>query len=109
MLDSSPEKRRPHERRPITHRQSRADYRLLPLQRGLAFRSRGEKEIQVHRRCLDSSWRNEPFVEAIEAEKLRRVRNGSAKRELAQKHVARAADILNSIMCDERASPRHRV
>jgi len=72
-----------------------------------------EAAVKKKYRFTDDVWtrlgEDEPFVEAIEAEKLRRVRNGSAKRELAQKHVARAADILNSIMCDERASPRHRV
>ena len=30
---------------------------------------------------------NDELVEAIEAEKLRRIRNGSAKREKAQQHI----------------------
>jgi hypothetical protein len=49
------------------------------------------------------------LVEMIEAEKLRRVRNGAFKRERAQQHVTKAPDILEKILSDERASPKHRI
>jgi hypothetical protein len=49
------------------------------------------------------------LVEMVEAEKVRRVRNGSFKRERAQQHVTKAPDILEKILSDERASPKHRI
>src|SRR5262245_17564762 len=49
------------------------------------------------------------FLERIEAEKLRRVRDGSLKRERAQNHVVKAPDILNTIMSDPKANARHKV
>ena len=52
---------------------------------------------------------NDELVSAIEAEKALRVRNGAAKRERAQQHIVKAPDILNTIMNDESANPRHRV
>jgi hypothetical protein len=57
----------------------------------------------------ESLGNDDAFVERVEAEKLRRIRNGNSKRERAQQHIVRAPDILNTIMSDERASPRHRV
>jgi hypothetical protein len=52
---------------------------------------------------------NNELVEAIEAEKMRRVRNGSAKREKAQQHIVKAPDVLADIFLDETANARHRV
>ena len=52
---------------------------------------------------------NDELVSAIEAEKLRRIRNGSAKREKAQLHIVRAPDVLEKIMSDESQNSRHRV
>jgi hypothetical protein len=49
------------------------------------------------------------LVEKVEAESIRRQRDGSTKRELAQKHIVRGPEILNSIAADSSASPRHRV
>ena len=61
----------------------------------------------------DATWaslgNDDALVEAIEAEKIRRIRNGSAKREKAQAHIVKAPDILNTIMSDETANARHRV
>src|SRR5262249_25823165 len=47
------------------------------------------------------------LVERIEEEKLQRIRNGSAKREKAQRLVTKAPDILDGIMTNPRASHRH--
>ena len=49
------------------------------------------------------------LVEMVEAEKLRRIRNGSFKRERAQQHITRAPDVLAAIMDDPRANHRHKV
>ena len=45
----------------------------------------------------------------VEAEQVRRIRNGAAKREKAQLHVVRAPDVLEKIMSDPKANPRHRI
>ena len=49
------------------------------------------------------------LVSAIEFERERRVRNGSAKRERAQKHIVKGPDVLEKIMSDESQNSRHRV
>ena len=61
----------------------------------------------------DSVWEklgdNTALLAAVEDEKIRRVRTGQQKRERAQMLVTRAPDILDNIMSDVSASPRHRV
>jgi hypothetical protein len=52
---------------------------------------------------------NDKLVEAIEAEKIRRIRNGSTKRERAQQLVVQAPTVLGDIMLDASASPKHRI
>jgi hypothetical protein len=52
---------------------------------------------------------DEALIEAIEAEKIRRIRSGTAKRERAQQHIVKAPDILEKIMSDDNANARHRV
>jgi hypothetical protein len=49
------------------------------------------------------------FVEKIDDERIRRVRDGSSKREAAQKHVTRAPDVMAGIMNDASALPKHRI
>jgi hypothetical protein len=49
------------------------------------------------------------MVEMVEAEQVRRIRNGAAKREKAQLHVVRAPDVLEKIMSDPKANARHRI
>jgi hypothetical protein len=72
-----------------------------------------EKEVKKKHHFDAATWEqlgeNDALVEAIEAEKLRRIRNGQAKRELAQKHVVKAPDVLSGIMLDANASPKHRI
>lgn len=72
-----------------------------------------EKQIKKQYRFDDATWdhlgTDELLVEKIEEEKLRRIRDGSAKRELAQKHVTKAPDVLSGIMLDANASPKHRI
>ena len=61
----------------------------------------------------DGAWEklgdNEALIEAIEAEKVRRVRDGSAARERAQQLFATAPSVLGDILHDDGASPRHRI
>jgi hypothetical protein len=52
---------------------------------------------------------DEKLIEAIEAEKVRRIRNGSSKRERAQVLVVQAPSVLGTIMNDPSANPRHRI
>jgi lysophospholipase L1-like esterase len=72
-----------------------------------------KEAVKKKHRLADSIWQqlgeNDALVEAIEAEKLRRIRNSQAKRELAQKHVVKAPDVLSGIMLDANASPKHRI
>lgn len=52
---------------------------------------------------------SDELVHAIELASQRRCRDGSSKRELAQKYVVKGPEILSGIACDSKASPRHRV
>jgi hypothetical protein len=72
-----------------------------------------EQEVRKRHHFDESTWEslgeNEALIEAVEAEKLRRIRNGAAKREKAQQLVVKAPDILSGIMTDPTQSARHRV
>src|SRR6516164_5006041 len=72
-----------------------------------------EQQVKKKYRFDDNAWailgEDKALIEAIEAEKVRRVRNGSAKREKAQQHIVKAPDILSAIMCDDGANARHRI
>ena len=72
-----------------------------------------EKFLRRKYRFDNATWEqlgnNAALVERIENEKLRRVRDGSSKRERAQKLVAQAPGVLGDIMLDENASPKHRI
>jgi hypothetical protein len=72
-----------------------------------------EKAIRKRYRFDEDTWKalgsNDALVEAIEDEKVRRIRSGNTKRERAQVLVTEAPNVLGSIMNDPSASPRHRV
>jgi hypothetical protein len=72
-----------------------------------------EKFLRRKYRFAESVWESlgedDALVKLIEDEKLRRIRDGSSKREKAQQHIVRAPDILNAIMSDTNANNRHRV
>jgi hypothetical protein len=72
-----------------------------------------EKFIRRKYNLTDDAWEqlgnDDSLIEAIEVEKLRRVRNGSAKREKAQQLITKGPDVLDKILSDESANPRHRV
>src|SRR5215472_16035214 len=72
-----------------------------------------EKFIRRKYNLTDDTWEqlgnDDSLVDAIEAEKTRRIRNGSAKREKAQQHIIKAPDVLEKIMSDDSQNSRHRV
>jgi hypothetical protein len=72
-----------------------------------------EQDVKKKHRLSADTWErlgnNETLIEKIEVEKVRRIRNGSTKRERAQKLVVQAPDVLGGIMLDASASPKHRI
>jgi hypothetical protein len=73
-----------------------------------------EQQVRQKYHLFDNSvWESlgsdDALVEKIEAEKLRRIRNGSSAREKAQLHFTKMPDILNNIATNDSASPRHRI
>lgn len=70
-----------------------------------------EAAIRKKHHFDDATWEalgnDTVFLERVEAEKLRRVRDGSLKREKAQHHIVRGPDILNNIMSNPTANARH--
>jgi hypothetical protein len=72
-----------------------------------------EQEVRKKYHFDESTWTklgsDDALAEAIEAEKVRRIRSGAAKRERAQQHIVKGPDILEKIMGDESANARHRI
>jgi len=72
-----------------------------------------EAQIKKKYRFDAATWNrlgeDDALVEKIEAEKQRRIRDGSTKRERAQVEVIDAAPILGGIMRDPNANERHRI
>src|SRR5262249_52618381 len=72
-----------------------------------------ESAIRKKWRLNEETWEllgaSDEMVRAIEEEKVRRIRSGALKRELAQAHVVRGPGVLASIMDDPRANARPRV
>jgi len=72
-----------------------------------------EKEVKKRHRFDDDTWarlgEDEALIEAIEAEKIRRIRNGSTARERAQQLFATAPNVLGDILHDDGTSARHRI
>jgi hypothetical protein len=52
---------------------------------------------------------NAPLLEAIKAERERRIRNGEAAREAAKLHYADTPSVLSEILHNVAISPRHRI
>jgi hypothetical protein len=72
-----------------------------------------DSDIKDKYELSPNSWEaitaNKALIRAIQAERERRVRNGTAAQELACKHFAKAPDVLGDILNDRSASPRHRI
>ena len=69
-----------------------------------------EKQVRQKYKSDEQVWEqiaiDELMCEMIEAEKVRRIRNGAAKREKAQLHVVAAPDVLSGILKDPKANPQ---
>jgi hypothetical protein len=72
-----------------------------------------EQDVKKKHHFDDATWErlgnNDALIEAIEAEKIRRIRNGSTARERAQVLFAQAPDVLGDILHDDGVSPRHKI
>ena len=71
-----------------------------------------QQDVKKKYRLEESEWdalgENDELVRAVDAEKVRRIRNGSSARERAQLKFVAAPDVLGNILTDNSASPRHR-
>jgi hypothetical protein len=72
-----------------------------------------EQDVKKKHHFDDDTWArlgdDEALIEAIEAEKVRRIRNGSSARERAQQLFVTAPSVLGDILHDDDASARHRI
>lgn len=72
-----------------------------------------EAAVRKKYRFDDDAWEalgnNDGLIEKIEAEKIRRIRDGSTKRERAQLLVVAAPAVVAKIMNDDSANARHRI
>jgi hypothetical protein len=72
-----------------------------------------EKEVRKRHRLTEKDWvamgENDDLVRKIDDRKLQRIRDGSCKRERAQRYVVEAPRILSDIMMNNDANNRHRI
>jgi hypothetical protein len=71
-----------------------------------------EKTLRKRYRLSERDWEalgDDKIIEMIEDERARRIRNGDTKRERAQQLVVKAPRVLDEIMSDPGANPRHRI
>jgi hypothetical protein len=72
-----------------------------------------EAQVKKRWRFSEEVWQrlgeDDGLVELIEAEKLRRIRDGSSKRERAQALVIKAPEVAASIMNNPEANAKHRL
>src|SRR5262249_22859573 len=72
-----------------------------------------EAAVRKKYHCSEEAWErlgvDDKLIEAVEAEKVRRIRSGAAKREKAQLHVVAAPDVLSGILMDPKANAKHRI
>jgi len=76
---------------------------------GLVSEHAVRKKYRLDEAVWESLEKDDALVEKIEAEKLRRIRTGSFKREKSQHLVTKAPDILSGIMLNTDASPKHQI
>jgi hypothetical protein len=71
-----------------------------------------DREIKTNYELSDEDWNrlgeNTSLLHAVRTERERRVKTGGATREAAQRHFA-APTVLNEILTNRLASPRHRI
>ena len=70
-------------------------------------------EIKAKWGLTDEDWAalatNAPLLSAVRVERERRVFNGEGAREAAQRHFAKAPNVLNRILTDEQFARSHRI
>src|SRR5262249_4892128 len=82
---------------------------LARFSEGIYTEAAVRKKYHFDESTWESLGKDDALVERIEAEKVRRVRDGSFKREKAQQLIVKGPDILDGIMSDSKASPKHKV
>jgi len=72
-----------------------------------------DSDIKCKWGLSDEDWHrladNAALLDAVRAERARRITAGECVREAAQLHFAKAPDVLNRILTDEQIAPRHRI
>jgi len=72
-----------------------------------------DKDLVEKYEIEPEEWRNitknTTLIRAIQDERVRRVRNGSAAREAAAQHFIEAPAVLSEILTDRSENPRHRI
>ncbi len=72
-----------------------------------------DPEIKAKYELSDANWEqlagNTPLLQAVRAERERRISSGVAAREGAQRQLAKAPNVLGDILTDEQVPPRHRI
>jgi len=72
-----------------------------------------DKELVEQYEIEPGDWltitKNRELIRAIQDERARRVRNGQAVREAAQQRLIKSPSIMDSIVSDAQANPRHRI
>jgi hypothetical protein len=70
-------------------------------------------EIQTRYGLTNEDWEglagHSHLLNAVRVERDRRVLSGEAAREAAQRHFAKAPNVLGEILADEQMPPRHRI
>jgi hypothetical protein len=72
-----------------------------------------EAEVRTKWGLNDHEWSafasNPALLSAVRTEHERRIFSGECVREAAQRHFAKAPDVLNRLLTDEQVAPRHRI
>ena len=70
-------------------------------------------EIRAKYELRDEDWErlagNSHLLRTVRTERDRRILSGESAREAAQRHFAKAPNVLNRILTDEQIPPRHRI
>jgi hypothetical protein len=82
---------------------------LARFSEGLCSEQAVRKKYHFNEETWERLGTDDELVERVEAEKVRRVRDGSFKREKAQQLVTKAPEVLDGIMMDTKANAKHKV
>src|SRR5262245_25384056 len=82
---------------------------LARFSEGLLTKDDVKRQFGFNDEVWEKLGSDEKFIAAVREESLRRMRDGSTKREKAQQAVMKAPDVLSGIMLDTNASPKHRI